>query len=251
MPNLNVAAGKAGNITFMKNGVDGVAVMSPHSNSFNMTINADTDWAKSGGSNKVRFDSNKTGTVALSFDVFSTPLLSVLFSMNTTVGATNIYASEYKLPTTTTITLASAPVAGTVYIAEVQDIDKYAHTGDVLTEGNPTSVGQFSVTGSSITINTADKDKHYRIYYMKASAATAIKNQVTTIDFPVGYTIAFDTIWKGANDNSAIPVQIIARNAVPQVSTSIDMTEGTHATIDITLDLFGDSDDVMFEMIEL
>lgn len=251
MPNLNVGAGKAGNITLMKNGANEVTVASPHANSFSMSVDATTDYAMSQGSRKVRFDSGKEASATLEFDVFSMPLLSVMFSMNTTVGSTSVFTDEYFLPTGTTISLAEAPVAGSIYIAEVQTIDKYAKTGNVLVDGDPANVGEYSISGTDITINAGDSDTPYRVFYMKASAVTSVSNKVTSLDFPVGYTIAFDTVWKGANDNSAIPVQIIARNAVPQVSTSLDFSEGSHATVSMNLEFFPDSDDVMFEMIEL
>lgn len=227
--NLNQAIGKAGAITLRKNGVAGVELYSPYANTFNLNITSDTDYAMANGSRAVRFDSNKQGSIEMEFDVFEIKLLAILFGMTDTTGSTNVFAREVEEAPGTTITLGDTPLADSVSVY-ILEADKVGHASEIV-DGDPTNVGEYSIAGSTITLNATDGAKNIVVYYTKASAADVVKWELSANDFPVGYTLDFVTTTKAKYDNSLHNMNVIARNAVPMTDSSVAFSEGTHATI--------------------
>ena len=136
----------------------------------------------------------------------------------------------------TTITLADAPVAGSVVV--------YADGDDCGTELPCT------VADKTVTLTTAlTKDAKVIVYYMKEVNSGVQRVNIKSTSFPKNFIVYGDTVMK-TEDNEVLPYKMTAYKVAPQSSMSLSFSNnGDPGAITITCDLMADADDNMLDLV--
>lgn len=186
---------------------------------------------------RVQFSGERGGTITIETQVQSVKLWQLITGGEVTKSAKFVTRVEAAVNEAgTEITLAEAPVAGSVVV--------YAADDDCGTELACT------VADKVVTLSTAlsGSDKVI-VYYMKEINEGVQRINIKSTSFPKNFTVYGDTIMKTENDE-VLPYRIVAAKCAPQSNMSLSFSNsGDPSTLTITCDLLADADDNILDLI--
>jgi hypothetical protein len=184
------------------------------------------------------FDHSKTSSLKLSLPLADLTLLSLMMGDAVSTGAQNVMQREvWTVSGASSITLSNPPVAGTTptvyYLKDQRD------NGTALTKvASAPTAGQYSITGSTITVNSADNGKQLVVWYQYATPSTTTKFSMKANKFVqplklVGNGIIRDQV-TGTDRASVITIY----NARIQPNFNLVMSSTSATKLDLTLDMY-------------
>ena len=186
---------------------------------------------------RVQFSGERGGTITIETQVQSVKLWQLITGGEVSKSAKFVTRVEAAVNEAgTEITLAEAPVAGSVVI--------YAADDDCGTELACT------VADKVVTLSTAlsGSDKVI-VYYMKEMNEGVQRINIKSTSFPKNFTVYGDTVMKTENDE-VLPYRIVAAKCAPQSNMSLSFSNsGDPSTLNITCDLLADADDNILDLI--
>lgn len=214
---------------------------------------AETSFATGGkgGAKILAWDFNKTAKFNMQNALLDPKAFALQAGLaDVTTGVTQVYKREKVTATGTTATLSGTPKTGT-------QITVYGTTDGVTngTEFNkvasaPTA-GQYSITGSTITLNIADQNSTLIVFYIVDTTASATSINLTASKFPGFYMVVGDTIVRNEITGVDEPFQIIIPKAKLLPGFSLQLQPSGDPTVfDFNMEVYKDGNDSMVQFIK-
>jgi hypothetical protein len=220
-----------------------------------ISYSMESQYAKRKGVNAIRWDSNREGQLTTQMEVYDPKWLALLFG--TTFASSSIDVAKREVINvasggTTSTALSTTVKSGSMYIFGLDD-DGCTHlaeyTADVST--TPGTGKYYYDTGTKILkFNATDFATAGKVvvYYL---TTTNVSNFKVTLDgYPAGYKMVMDTKFRGTNQVDTYH-QITLPNVKPQSNLSLDLSDDSVATIEITWDILGDANGDMMIMADI
>ncbi len=186
---------------------------------------------------RVQFSGERGGTITIETQIQTVKLWQLITGGEISKSAKFVTRVETVVDDAgTSITLADAPVAGSVVV--------YAYGDDCGTELECT------VADKTVTLTTAltGGDKVI-VYYMKEATTGVQRINIKSTSFPKNFIVYGDTIMK-TEDDEILPYKLTAYKVAPQSNMSLSFSNtGDPGSITITCDLMADSDDNILDMV--
>ena len=198
-------------------------------------MQADTVYATGGRGNpqRIPFHGSRTGTIGFTTQIVPFKLYSLLSGAAIDSTATFI-KREVLAASTDTLTLTSAPVAGTLVV--YAEGDEY---GDAVTT---------TVTGTTVTLPESSTG-NFIAWYVETISSNVQKVSITSTTFPQEYTVYAETVSK-TEDGEIVPYKMIAYKCSPQGIFSLSLSNsGDPMTLEFTADLLANDDGKMLDLI--
>lgn len=186
---------------------------------------------------RVQFSGERGGTITIETQIQTVKLWQLITGGEVSKSAKFVVRAELAVGADgTAITLAEAPVTGTVVVYKADD--------DCGTELACT-VADATVT---LTDALAEGDKVV-VYYMKEVTDKVQRISIKSTSFPKNFVVYGDTVMK-TEDDEVLPYRLVAYKVAPQSNMSLSFSNtGDPGTITITCDLMADGDDNMLDLI--
>jgi hypothetical protein len=189
----------------------------------------------------------------LSLPLVDINLMASLMGDTVATGAQNVLKREVLTVASGTATLSSAPVAGTTTSVFYLDGTRDNGTPLTVTASAPTA-GQYSISGTTITVDTADNGKQIVVWYTYATPNTATKFSMKANKFVkpmklVGEGIARDQV---TGTDKACAFTIYNAKFKPNFNFALSSTNATK--LDMELDMYAvtqGSDYVYYDVVFL
>lgn len=194
------------------------------------------------GNGKVMsFDHTKDSTLKITAPLVDLKMITILTGEDLAIGAQDVFKREtLTVDASNTVTLAATPVAGTLFVYELEGIRDY---GDEIAVGSSTpNAGEYVLNGAVLTFNNSTQPEGSKVVvtYFYGSPATSKKIAVRTNKFPQAVQIYGTGLGRLQEDELDYPIHVIAYKARPQGNFTFTM-EGTNATnLEMTFDLYTD-----------
>ena len=186
---------------------------------------------------RVQFSGERGGTITIETQIQTVKLWQLITGGEVSKSAKFVTRVEAAVNEAgTEITLAEAPVAGSVVV--------YAADDDCGTELACT------VADKVVTLSTAlsGSDKVI-VYYMKEVTENVHRINIKATSFPKNFIVYGDTIMK-TEDDEVLPYRLVAAKCAPQSNMSLSFSNtGDPGSITITCDLLADADDNILDLI--
>jgi hypothetical protein len=187
--------------------------------------------------------------------VYSPKWIALLFGTefaNTTVDIAKRLVIDVAAGGTTTATLESTPVSGSIFVYNL-DVDGRTHGTEITADVSSTpTTGKYYYNTSTkqFTFNATDfaTAKKVVVYYLVSSSANSFK--VTTTNFPAGYAMHMMAKMRGTDQMDTYH-QIYFPNIKPQSNVTLTMSEDNVGTLDITWDIMANDNGDMMMMTEI
>jgi len=193
-----------------------------------------------GNGRLLAFDHTKTSELRLEIPLVDLNLLAALGGDSLVTGqAQNVYKREVLTVTGGSATLSQTPLAGTN--PSVYFLNGTRDNGTALTKtASAPTAGQYSISGTTLTFNTADNNKQVVVWYQHATPSTVTKFSVKATKFAkamrlIGVGIARDQVTE-----ADVATNITFYKARPQGNFEITMSSADATTLSITFDLFAE-----------
>lgn len=186
---------------------------------------------------RVSFSGERGGTITIETQIQTVKLWQLVTGGEVSKSAKFVARVESVVNEEgTEITLADAPVAGTVVV--------YADGDDCGTELACT------VADKKITLNTAlTGGSKVIVYYMKEVTEGVQRINIKSTSFPKNFIVYGDTVMK-TEDDEVLPYRLVAAKCAPQSNLSLSFSNnGDPGSITITCDLLADQDDNILDLI--
>ena len=236
---MNYAIKDAGDVTLIEKESGTQALFTEYANSTSLEFSADRIFATAGGVNKVAFDTGKSGTFGLEMEVFEFKWISIMLGATVTTGNHEVFGREVLTVSGGEVTLAKAPVAGSVGVFTLE-ADKISHKAEC----------EVTVSSTTVTITSGATDGDtVVVYYMKTTTGTN-KYTVTADSVTKNYTLFCDTEMTNEVGGSKV-IQLKLPNIKPVGNFSVSFSSTSVANLSVSFDILADSDGTMLEFIEL
>lgn len=231
------------NVTVYDRGTGKPVFYTEDLNAFNLSLSAETIYAKAKGANKIAFDGALEGSLAFESEVIQFPQLAMILSSDTVKGEARVGRRVVKeVDAQKKITLnGCVPVTGSVSVFTVES-DGKTHIEEL--GAVPATVG--SDTTVTLTGTSAVAGAKVAVYFLES------KPQVKKITvngegkganyFMHGYTTAKDEF--GVNQIMTIKVN----NCKPQRNIELALSADAPSTFNTTFDLLPDENGDYFEL---
>jgi hypothetical protein len=209
-------------------------------NKAEFSFSADQVFATARGANKVSFDTNKSSTMTVEFEVFDLKWLAIaLGAIEKNTGKNPIYKREKLTISSNAVTIAATPKEGSVSVFLVES-DGKSHIEEITVD---------SVTGTTIDVTTAAKadDTEVVVYYLMDSTKEK-KFTVNANSYADFYRLRGSSMLTKESGESEF-IQFYAPKARPQGSFSFAFNASEVATLSVTFDLLPDDNGDMVEYI--
>lgn len=186
---------------------------------------------------RVSFSGERGGTITIETQIQTVKLWQLVTGGEVSKSAKFVARVESVVNEEgTEITLADAPIAGTVVV--------YADGDDCGTELACT------VADKKITLNTAlTGGSKVIVYYMKEVTEGVQRINIKSTSFPKNFIVYGDTVMK-TEDDEVLPYRLVAAKCAPQSNLSLSFSNnGDPGSITITCDLLADQDDNILDLI--
>lgn len=186
---------------------------------------------------RVQFAGERGGTLTIETQIQTVKLWQLITGGEMSKSAKFVTRIETVVDADGTgITLAEAPVSGTVVV--------YADGDDCGTELECT------VSGTKITLASAlAEGAKVIVYYMKEVTEGVQRINIKSTSFPKNFIVYGDTVMK-TEDDEILPYKLTAYKVAPQSNMSLSFSNsGDPGSITITCDLMADSDDNMLDLV--
>lgn len=242
----------AANIILKKKSDNTIALRADYATVSNVEWTADQVYAMSKSTRAIRWDFNRQATVKMTMEVFDLTWLSVLSGSEFVTGSTEIMTAEY-LTTNglSQVTLQATPVSGSV-IAYLVAADEITYNqADKQIEGSSTNEGEFSLSGTQVTFNSTSVPSSTQVvvFYLKNTAVTSKKLTIAAESFPVNYEMWMDTYIRPKGGAADEFVQWHYFDVKPMTNFTVTMSASEITKLEVTFDVFKNSDTNMAEFI--
>ncbi|MBD5537885.1 MAG: hypothetical protein HDQ99_19980, partial [Lachnospiraceae bacterium] len=186
---------------------------------------------------RVQFSGERGGTITIETQIQTVKLWQLITGGEISKSAKFVTRVEAAVDEAgTEITLAEAPVIGSVVVYTADD--------DCGTELECT------VADKVIMLNTAlSGGEKVIVYYMKEVTDNVQRINIKSTSFPKNFIVYGDTIMK-TEDDEVLPYRLVAAKCAPQSNMSLSFSNtGDPGSITITCDLLADADDNILDLI--
>ena len=186
---------------------------------------------------RVQFAGERGGTMTIETQIQTARLWQLITGGEASKSAKFVTRVETAVDENgTSITLADAPVAGSVAVyAEGDDCGEEL----ACTVADKVVTLTTAVTGSSSVI----------VYYMKEVTDKVERINIKSTSFPKNFVVYGDTVMK-TEDDEILPYKLTAYKVAPQGNLSLSFSNsGDPGSITITCDLLADGDDNILDLI--
>ncbi len=186
---------------------------------------------------RVQFAGERGGTMTIETQIQTVKLWQLITGGEMSRSAKFVTRTETVVDADGTgITLAEAPVPGTVVV--------YADGDDCGTELECTA------TASKITLaNALAEGSKVIVYYMKEVTEGVQRINIKATSLPKNFIVYGDTVMKTV-DGEILPYKLTAYKVAPQSNLSLSFSNsGDPGSITITCDLMADNDDNMLDLV--
>lgn len=191
------------------------------------------------------FDHTKDSMLNVTMPLVDLKLLALLTGSDSVVGASDVFKREIlTVSASNTVTLASTPVSGTLYMF---DLSGDRDNGTEITVGTPaTTPNTYSISGAIVTLNATSHVAGEQVvaFYQYAAPATSTKITIKANKFPKAVEIYGDGLWRNQEDELDYIVKVHALKARPQANFTFTMSASDATTLEITFDLYGVTNNV-------
>lgn len=186
---------------------------------------------------RVCFSGERGGTLTIETQMQTVKLWQLITGGEVSKSAKFITRTETAVDEAgTSITLADAPIAGSVAVYADGD-----DCGDALA---------CTVSDKVITLSTAlAGGSKVIVYYMKELTEGVQRINIKSTSFPKNFIVYGDTVMK-SEDGEVLPYKLTAYKVSPQGNMSLSFSNtGDPGSVTITCDLLADSDDNILDLI--
>ena len=186
---------------------------------------------------RVQFAGERGGTLTIETQIQTVKLWQLITGGETSKSAKFVTRVETNVDEAgTAITLADAPVAGSVAV--------YTYDDDCGTELACT------VADKAVTLATAlTGGAKVVVYYMKEVKEGVQRINIKSTSFPKNFIVYGDTVMK-TDDDEILPYKLTAYKVAPQGNLSLSFSNtGDPGSVTITCDLLCDSDDNILDLV--
>ena len=188
---------------------------------------------------RVQFAGERGGTMTIETQIQTARLWQLITGGEVSKSAKFVTRVETAVDENgTSITLADAPVAGSVAVyAEGDDCGEEL----ACTVADKVVTLTTAVTGSSSVI----------VYYMKEVTDKVERINIKSTSFPKNFVVYGDTVMK-TEDDEILPYKLTAYKVAPQGNLSLSFSNsGDPGSVTITCDLLADGDDNILDLIPI
>lgn len=209
-------------------------------NTTTMGFSSDAVYAMKKGARCIKFDNPLEGTIAMTFQVHPFRVYAMLSDGEIETSAVIARKETVKATAAGSLTLTNTPVAGTVFVYEVDDF------GGKAIEGTVVDKVFTATTDTDIAVGTS-----YVIGYLELKSDGVKKVSFNNKKIPKDFYIQMSTLDKN-EQGELVPMRITAYKASPQRNLDLSFSsEGDPAEITITCDCLTDENDDVLDMIEI
>lgn len=209
-------------------------------NTTTMGFSSDAVYAMKKGARCIKFDNPLEGTIAMTFQVHPFRVYAMLSDGEIETSAVITRKETVKAITAGSLTLTNTPVAGTVFIYDVDDF------GGKAIEGTVVDKVFTATTDTDIAAGTS-----YAIGYLELKSDGVKKVSFNNKKIPKDFHIQMSTLDKN-EQGELVPMRITAYKASPQRSLDLSFSsEGDPAEITITMECLEDENGDVLDMIEI
>ena len=186
---------------------------------------------------RVQFAGERGGTMTIETQIQTARLWQLITGGEASKSAKFVTRVETAVDENgTSITLADAPVAGSVAVyAEGDDCGEEL----ACTVADKVVTLTTAVTGSSSVI----------VYYMKEVTDKVERINIKSTSFPKNFVVYGDTVMK-TEDDEILPYKLTAYKVAPQGNMSLSFSNsGDPGSVTITCDLLADGDDNILDLV--
>ena len=215
----------------------------------------ESTYATKKGVKVIRWDGQREGSLRTSMSVYNPKWIALLFGTEFASSSVNIakrIVIDVAAGGTTSTTLASEPVSGSIFVYNLE-ADLSSHGTEIVADTNVTpTTGKYyyNTSDKKFTFNATDFTTAGKVvvYYLTPSSVNNFK--VTTTNFPAGYRMHMTAKMRDTNQSDTYH-QIYFPNIKPQSNVTLTMSDDNVGTIDITWDIMGDAAGDMMQMSEI
>lgn len=202
-----------------------------------------------GNATRLTVGHSKSSTFNAEAPLVSTEALGIKLGKKVKVGKTKAPMSEVLEVAGGKVTLAFAPIGGTLKVyklkANGKDVDTAIKLGDV------TNAGEYSVTGNVISVNDALNGAKVRVHYDYMTGEHASNIRVTAKDFPNPVRITGKGYALDEDGNKALMTLEVFK-ATPTAAFEMTFKSGEATKLNLESELSAvkrDGEDAFFELI--
>lgn len=182
----------------------------------------------------------KKSDMKITLPVIDLKFLAMMFGSDLAEAAGNAFQREVLTVTGGKATVAQTPIAGTLFVNELQGIRDLG-TEYTLTASAPTGQ-EYSLSGKDLTFASSEENKTVVVFYQYAAPTGSQTITLTANKFPKAFTIYADGIWNDMETETNKAVKIIVFKAIPQTNFSITMDSTKYSDFQLTFDLMAIKD---------
>ncbi|MFR2847534.1 MAG: hypothetical protein ACLTC4_10560 [Hungatella hathewayi] len=217
----------------------GAVVYADFCNTTTMGFSSEPVYANKKGQKCIKFDNPLDGTIAMTFQVHPFKVYAMLSDGEIETSAVITRKETITCATAGSLTLANAPVAGTVFVYAEDDFGGKAIEGTV---------------AEKIFTATTDSELawHFHVVgYLEKKESGVKKVSFNNKKVPKDFYIQMSTLDKN-EDGELVPMRITAYKASPQRSLDLSFSsDGDPAEITITCNALVDDNGNVLDMIEI
>lgn len=212
-------------------------------NTFNLSLNSETVYAKAKGSNKIAFDGSLEGSLAFESEVVQFPQLAMILSSDVVKGSVKVGKRVIKeIDAQKKVTLTGVlPITGSISVFTVEG-DNKTHIEEL--PAVPSVVGsdtQITLSGTGAIAGTK-----VVVYYLEnkpnTKSITVRSDSNSSNYFMYGYTTAKDEF--GVNQIMTVKIN----NCKPQRNIELSLSADAPSTFNTTFDILPDENGEYFEL---
>jgi hypothetical protein len=194
----------------------------------------------SGGQGNYRllsFDHSKISTLKLKLPLVDTTLMAMLMGDTVATGAQNVFQREVVTVSAGTATLSQTPLTGTT--PSVFYLNGARDNGTSLTKvASAPTAGQYSISGTTITVNTGDNGKQLVVWYQYATPTTTTKFSMKANKFATPMKVVGDGIVRDQVTGTDKAAKITIYNAKFKPNFNWAMSSTAATSLDMELDMY-------------
>ena len=248
------------NITLISNKTNKQVLYSQAANKTDINFSSSPVYALKKGVKSISWDTQREGTCTMSMQVFDLQWIALLMGSEflPATSADRIASRKVVTVSNATGTFTGNIVTGSLTVFKLEN-DNVTHAGEYTVTTEPTvAANKYKIsstpsgdeTTNTITFATGESGK-FVCYFLEAASASNKKFKVEVDKYPGGYTMFLDTTIKADGTGVEEMVQIKMGNVKPQSNMNLTFDAENVATLDITFDILGTSDNTMLEFTTL